>query len=95
MSIPRYAKRDIAEPEIIKALRLCGVTVYKIDLPVDLILGFRGRTYLCEVKSPDTAYGKGLNKNQQLFQNSWQGGEIVLLRTPEDAAEWANHVTTS
>lgn len=87
MSLNRYAKkRDANEPEIIEALEKAGATVHRIDVPCDLVIGFRGRNYLGEVKQ-----GKAkLNKNQAGFMAEWRGQKPFVFRTVEDVIEWVN-----
>jgi len=91
MPKPRYAlQRDASEQDIFKALRGAGVSVAPSDEYVDCWLGFMERTFPCEIKTPGTQYGKKLNKNQQRFADNWRGSKIVILRTPEEAVDWAN-----
>lgn len=83
MSLKRHnAKRDANEPEIVSALRSIGCDVFLIDLPVDLIVGYRGRTVLLEVKAP----GGRLTKGQKEFFETYRG-EAYVVRTPERAIE--------
>jgi hypothetical protein len=47
----RFAARvDKNQSEIVSALRAAGAFVWIIGLPVDLLVGFDGQTYLVEVK---------------------------------------------
>lgn len=86
MSLNRYAKkRDIAEPEIVNALRGCGFSVERIDTPVDLIVGFRRKTFLVECKTGK----RGLNANQKAFKSEWRGSEVITLRDAQEAMDWA------
>lgn len=62
----RAAKRDIAEPAIVKALESVGAKVYR-DLPVDLLVFFRGRFHCLEVKTP----GLGEHKKERVRQNQF------------------------
>jgi hypothetical protein len=95
MSMNRWAKkRDVAEPEVVSALVQCGFSVERIDRPVDLLVGFRGETHIVEVKSSDKGYGKSLNDNQQRFSDAWRGSQVVILRSAQDAAEWAVRVSS-
>lgn len=90
MSLNRYAtKRDRSEPEIVAALEQCGFSVVRLDKPTDLIVGFRGRCWLIECKSGATGYGKDLNKNQKDFATKWRGPKVVILRSAQDAIDWA------
>jgi Holliday junction resolvase len=88
--IPRHnPKRDAAEPEVVTALKQCGFSVERMDKPVDLLVGFRGRCWIVEVKSSDKGYGKDLNANQKKFADAWRGPPIVILRSAQDAIDWA------
>ncbi|QKV17838.1 hypothetical protein [Oricola thermophila] len=92
MGIPKYrAKRDISEPEIVRALEQIGMTVWRMDQPVDLLVGWREKTHLVECKT-----GKGkLNKNQLEFTNIWRGSPVVVLRDAQEAIDWAIEVSQS
>lgn len=93
--IPRHnPKRDAAEPEVVTALKQCGFSVERMDKPVDLLVGFRGRCWLIEVKSSDKGYGKRLNENQQKFSDGWRGPAVVILRSAQDAIDWAVDVAS-
>lgn len=85
----RAAKRDIAEPEIVRVLTQCGFSVYRLDQPVDLLVGFRGRNYLVEVKTGRKGYGKALNDNQREFNDGWRGAKVVILHSAQCAMDWA------
>lgn len=88
----RAAKRDMAEPEIVTALQQCGFTVFRLHLPVDLLVGFRGTTWLVECKSGYKGYGKALNANQKEFNDGWRGSKVVTLHSAQDAIDWAVEV---
>jgi hypothetical protein len=80
MTLNRYAKRrDANEPEIIKGLQEIGCDVLQCDHP-DLIVGYRGRTFIFEVK---TATGK-LEPRQQKMLLNWRG-QYDIVRTLEEA----------
>lgn len=82
MSIRRHnARRDANEPEIVSALQAAGASVLRMDFPVDLAIGYRGRTVLAEVKLP----GAKLNDNQKQFFATWRGATPPILRTVDDA----------
>lgn len=83
----RFAARiDDNKREIVNHFRLCGASVYDLKLPVDLLIGFAGKTALVEIKNPDTAYGrKGANPNQQSFMSTWKGGTVALIDSIEAA----------
>lgn len=68
MSLNRYSKkRDGNEPEIVDALRKVGAKVERLDL-LDLLVQFRGRIYLIEVK---TEKGKNTEAQLKLKQQGW------------------------
>lgn len=92
--IPRKARRDAAEPEIVSVLKQCGFSVERISEPgkPDLLCGFRGQTFLVECKSGTKGYARHLNKNQQAFADSWRGSPVVILRDAQEAMDWACQV---
>lgn len=85
MPIPKRApKRDATEQEIVSALRAVGATVEKLsqrNVP-DLLVGWRGRNILIEVKSKS---GK-LTDGQHEWRERWRG-EIHVARSAEEALE--------
>lgn len=85
------SKRDASEKAVVEALRACGASVYLLDQPMDLLVGFRGRTYICEVKTPKTQYGKKLKESQQKFADEWRGGTVHIFRTIQDVTNWVNN----
>lgn len=86
MSVKRYAaKRDSNEAAIIAALRNCGATVVQLSdkgVP-DLLVGVFGKTILAETKQRK---GK-LTSAQQDFVANWNGGEVWIIRSVEDALD--------
>lgn len=81
------AKRDANEPEIVQAFKLQGISVHRLDKPLDLLLGYKKRNYLVEVKVP----GKHLNDNQLEFTSLWQG-QWVVINSVEQANKFANEI---
>lgn len=76
----RAARTDNNQHELVEALKKIGARCYYIKEPVDLVVGFRGRSILLEVKGE----GKALTKAQQEFVESWPG-EIHIVRTIDEA----------
>lgn len=75
MSINRFnPKRDANEKEIVDFMRLNGLSVERLNTPLDLLIGWNKKNYLVEIKMK----GKGLNDNQINFTNEWQGQFIVI-----------------
>ena len=87
----RAARRDANEKGIVEALRAVGATVYLLDEPCDLLVGYHGQTILMELKNPKTGYGKkGFNANQKHFAENWKGGAFCLVDSIESALRMLN-----
>jgi hypothetical protein len=79
----RYAARvDANQEAIVSALRAAGAKVWIIKLPVDLLVGFRGVTFLVEIKDGPR---KRLTKLQEDFFANWTGGTLARIDGPEAA----------
>ena len=79
----RYAARvDANQAEIVKALRDAGAYVWIIGLPVDLLVGYNGHSFLVEIKDGPK---KRLTKLQQDFFENWAGGTLARIDGPEAA----------
>jgi len=99
MALTRHANtRDGNEKNIVDALRQIGATIIRLDQPCDLLVGYRGRNYLIEVKLPlgprgGTSHSQ-LNDDQKNFEQTWHG-QFDVVRSPEDAVElltaWGVH----
>lgn len=80
-------KTDANQSAITAVLREVGATV--VDLSAvgkgvpDLLVGYRGATYLLEVKNV-----KGKNKttpDQDVFYAWWRGAPVSIVRTADEA----------
>ncbi len=85
--VPKYrAKRDSSEGDIIDALERVGAEVWPLDYPVDLLVRFRQRWHLLEVKTP---YGNAkkarLDKRQQAQINFITTTGTPIVTTPLEA----------
>lgn len=79
----RYAARvDANQTQIVSALRAAGAYVWIIGLPVDLLVGFRGQTFLVEIKSTAKKRFTGLQAD---FFNNWSGSTLARVDSPEAA----------
>jgi hypothetical protein len=79
----RYAKRvDANQDQIVSALRAAGAYVWIIGLPVDLLVGYKGHTFLVEVKDGSR---KRLTALQEDFFQSWTGGTLARVDNAEAA----------
>ena len=75
MTLHRWdAKRDANEKEIVKCFKAHGISVFRLDRPLDLLLGYNKKNYLVEVKMLD----KALNKKQSEFVEDWKGQWIMI-----------------
>ncbi len=91
MSINRYnPRRDANEKEIVEYFQKRGFSVERLNTPLDLLIGYKKRNYLVEVKMPN----KNLNKNQQEFTDSWKG-QFIIIRSVEQAAVFADSLIHS
>lgn len=70
----RAAKRDANERPIVEALRRVGATVCYIKEPCDLLVGYKNRTVLLEVKDIDGE----LTKAQKEFFRLWTGEAYIV-----------------
>lgn len=81
MSLARYAKkRDGNEAPIVQALRKAGATVWLLDRPVDLLVGYGGRLTALEVKTD-----RGRLTDEQAAICQFNDLPVYVVRTPEDA----------
>lgn len=91
----RAKRRDANEPAIVAALEAAGAYVQRLDegggVP-DLLVGFRGRTFLVEVKNPDAkgggkynTGGRWLTKDQADWLADWRGEPPAQVTTPAEA----------
>ena len=79
----RYAARvDANQDQIVSALRAAGAYVWIIGLPVDLLVGYKGHSFLMEIK---TTSKKKLTKLQADFFENWTGGTVCRIDSPEAA----------
>jgi len=80
-------KRDSNEPQIIATLEAHGISVVRLDTPVDLACGYGDRDYLVEVKTRSGT----LTGPQEIFYEAWRGSKTIL-RSVEDAEEFARKI---
>jgi len=80
--IRRAARVDANQAQIVSALRACGAYVWIIGLPVDLLVGYEGKTFLVEIKDGPK---KTLTRLQQDFFGHWCGGGLHRIDNAEEA----------
>jgi len=78
----RAPKRDGNEAAIIAALRAVGASVTQLDgvgVP-DLVVGWRGKTHLLEVKDGGKPPShRRLTPAQREWHAAWRGGSLVVV----------------
>lgn len=82
----RYAmRRDGNEKDIVRALEDIGCTVTRMDYQVDLLVGYRSRNFLIEIKDPAQVPSKRtLTPAQKEFFETWKG-QVRKVETAEEA----------
>ena len=79
----RFAARvDANQTQIVSALRAAGAYVWIIGLPVDLLVGYRGHTFLVEIKSGSKRRFTALQAD---FFENWSGSTLARVDSPEAA----------
>lgn len=92
VSMPRYgAKRDANESEMIGILEQIGCSVRRLDI-VDLLVGYRGRNILLEVKDGEKKR-KQLTDSQIILKGDWRGQYDIVVST-EEAIRTITKLTT-
>lgn len=85
MPAPKYAKSvDLNQNEIVNALKqIPGCSVMVIGNPVDLLVGYRAKNILFEIKRPGQ---RPRTDTQKQFLKDWQG-QVRIVTTIEDAID--------
>jgi hypothetical protein len=79
----RYAARvDANQEQIVSALRAAGAYVWIIGLPVDLLVGYHGHTFLVEIKAGSK---RRLTALQADFFENWSGSTLCRVDNAEAA----------
>jgi len=66
----------------VSALRAAGAYVWIISLPVDLLVGYKGHTFLVEIK---TGAKERLTSLQADFFENWGGSTLARIDSPDAA----------
>lgn len=86
----RAARTDATQTEIVSALRQMGCSValtHQVgnDFP-DLVVGYRGRTFLVELKDGRKPPSKRtLSAGQRRFATMWRGDAVLTFTSVDDA----------
>lgn len=86
----RTASRiDANQPAIVGALRGIGASVlhlHQLKNCFDLLVGYRGRTFILEVKDPSQPPSKRqLTEGEAQFRARWRGSPYHVVETVEEA----------
>jgi hypothetical protein len=91
MGLAKWANtRDGNEQEVVDALLAIGASVFRMDKPCDLLVGYRGINFLLEVKLPlgprgGVSHSKP-NQWQEDFFRGWSG-QVEVVRSGLEAVE--------
>lgn len=81
----RAARVDNNQHELVQALRKIGAKVYHIRKPLDLLVGYRGKNILVEVKRPEKkGHADEFTKEEKDFIDGWSG-QVAICYTIEEA----------
>jgi isopropylmalate/homocitrate/citramalate synthase len=85
---PKYGKHvDENQLEIVHALEAIGCDVLEVGWPVDLLVGYRARNFLIEVKDPNKVpSARKLTDEQDEFFKQWRG-QVRKVETAEEAIQ--------
>ncbi|MGI4872467.1 MAG: hypothetical protein ACRYFX_14975 [Janthinobacterium lividum] len=86
----RTASRvDANQAAIVRALQAVGATVlhtHQLKNCFDLLVGYRGRTFLMEVKDPaQPPSARRLTEGEAKFRDEWRGSPYHVVHTPDEA----------
>lgn len=88
----RIGRRDANEPGIVSALEDIGCTVKRLH-DCDLLVGYRGRNLLLEVKDGSKpASARKLTPDQVIFRAEWRG-QYDVVTSVEDAIATVTRLT--
>lgn len=89
MPIRTASRVDANQPAIVAALRGIGASVlhlHQLKNCFDLLVGYRGRTFLMEVKDPSQPPSKRqLTEGEAQFKAQWRGSTYHVVHTADEA----------
>jgi hypothetical protein len=86
----RIASRvDGNQAEIVKTLRAIGASIlhlHQLKNCFDILVGYRGRTHLMEIKDPAQPQSKRrLTPGEAKFRDEWKGSPYHVVETADQA----------
>jgi hypothetical protein len=89
MALRTASRVDGNQPEIVKALRAIGASVlhlHQLKNCFDLLVGYRGRTFVIEVKDPaQPPSARKLTPGEEEFRRTWRGSPYHIVHSPDEA----------
>ena len=83
----RAARRDLSEPAIVDALEAVGAFCYRLSVPVDLLVYFRERWWLLEVKTKRDTKEGGRHKGSREQRAFCLAFAVPIVETAEEALQ--------
>ncbi|TGD82855.1 hypothetical protein [Hymenobacter wooponensis] len=91
MALRTASRVDANQPAVVQALRAIGASVlytHQLKNCFDLLVGYRGRTFLIEVKDPEQPPSKRqLTAGEEEFRSTWRGSPYHIVHTPDEAIQ--------
>ncbi|MVN78935.1 hypothetical protein GO988_21610 [Hymenobacter sp. HMF4947] len=86
----RTASRvDANQASIVRTLRAVGASVlhvHQLKNCFDILVGYRGRTFLMEIKDPaQPPSARELTPGEAEFKATWRGSTYHVVHTPQEA----------
>ena len=76
---------DANQPKIVQALRDIGAIVFLIGRPFDLLVAFRGKLFLLEIKNPAGKDKVEASQKETIERLKAVGVEAMVVRSVEEA----------
>ena len=89
MALRTASRVDGNQPEIVKALRAIGASIlytHQLKNCFDLLVGYRGKTFLFELKDPaQPPSARKLTPGEEEFRRTWRGSPYHIVETVDQA----------
>ncbi|MGY3091098.1 hypothetical protein ACVWYF_004162 [Hymenobacter sp. UYAg731] len=89
MAMRTASRVDANQPEIVKALRAIGASVlhvHQLKNCFDLLVGYRDRTHLMEIKDPaQPPSARQLTPGEAEFRRTWRGTPYHVVHSFDEA----------
>ncbi len=89
MPLRTASRVDGNQAAIVQTLRAIGASVlhtHQLKNCFDILVGYRGRTFLMEIKDPSQPpSARQLTPGEAEFRRTWQGTPYHIVHTPEEA----------